>query len=415
MAIIPRPYQVAAIDSGTAYLQSGKTGGLEVLPTGSGKSVVIAGIIMRLNDKTIVLQPSKEILKQNHKKYKDYGYDASIYSASAGKKEFNLFSRVVFATIGTVVERWQLFKEFKYCLIDECHLVNPKIKKDADNQIIDISMYADFLRKLPQLRIMGFTATPYRLTNDSYGGSILKFITRTQQRIFRDVVYYVQVRTLFDQGFLCPLVYYKVGKFNRDKIKKNSTGADFNEAALKKYYDDIKLGATTEIAVKRLIQIRKNVLVFVRYIKEAAYMASRIPGAEYVTGEMSQDQRDDILARFLSGKLQTLINCGVVAIGFDYPELETIVLASETMSLAKYYQWCGRGTRIHPNKKNCWIVDMCDNMKAFGKIEDLHMSDQGNGKWVITTTNGRQLTNEYFVEVFKKPTPTPAPLYDQRN
>ena len=90
-------------------------------------------------------------------------------------------------------------------------------------------------------------------------------------------------------------------------------------------------------------------------------------------------------------KVRIMGNCG-----FDYPELDTIVMARPTMSLALWYQIVGRAIRPHPNKNEGWIVDLCGNIKRFGKVESLRLEDpSGRGLWKVTS-NGRQLTNIYF-------------------
>lgn len=388
MALVNRYYQDETIDAGYQFLTAKKYNGagLGILPTGTGKSIVIAGLVKKLNDRTLILQPNKEILKQNFKKYRDYGFYASVYSASLKSKEV---SNTVFAMIGSIVNKPHLFYNFKYILIDEAHLVNPENK----------TMYGKFLEALPQCRVMGFTATAFRLSSDGFGGSIMKFLTRTRPRIFKHVVKVVQTRPMFDEGFLCPLRYFVVGKFDRSKIRLNSTGADFDERSLQEYYKKIDLGGNIIQVSNKLAQNRKNVLIFVRYIKEAAHLMKYVPGSEMVTSEMKPAERDAILERFRNGITKILINIGIVEIGFDFPALETILVGRETMSLAKWYQWLGRGTRPHPDKASCWIVDMGDNYRMFGKIEDLHIEDSGNGKWVVTS-NGKALTNEYYGEVY---------------
>lgn len=380
--IVYRPYQVEAIEAGVNFLKStGDQNAIEILPTGAGKSVVIAGIIRRLGENTLILQPSKEILVQNFNKYRAYGFYASVYSASAGRKEI---SSTVFATIGSIVKKPALFRNFKYILIDECHLVNS-----------NGGMYDQLIKELHWCRVLGFTATPYRLTSDGFGGSQLKFLTRTCPAIFRKVIYYVQNKTLFDQGYLSKVTYYQYGKFDRSKIRLNSTGADFDEQSLKHYYKQINLPDILLKCLLRLMEIRKNVLVFVRYIKEAEALAAKVPGSTIVTGEMDKTTRDKVLNDFKSGKTKVLINIGVVSIGFDFPELETILLGRETLSLALYYQMIGRGIRIHPSKESCWVVDCCGNYKLFGKVEDLHINEGTHGKWFISS-NGIPLTNVYF-------------------
>lgn len=97
------------------------------------------------------------------------------------------------------------------------------------------------------------------------------------------------------------------------------------------------------------------------------------------------------MADFKSGKIKVVANCGVLTTGFDYPELDTIVLCRPTMSLALYYQMVGRVIRPYPGKEG-WVVDLCGNIKTFGKVEDLRIEQPERGKWMVKT-NGKQLTN----------------------
>ena len=153
MSFVLRDYQQKASDAAATFFQDTKkkTNAIMVLPTGSGKSLIIADIASRIDGHTLVFQPSKEILEQNFKKLCSYGIlDCSIYSASFNSKEI---SRITFATIGSVKGHPELFGHFKNVIIDECHLVNPKE-----------GMYKDFLSIL-NCKVLGLTATPYRLSS----------------------------------------------------------------------------------------------------------------------------------------------------------------------------------------------------------------------------------------------------------
>jgi DNA repair protein RadD len=378
-----REYQITAVEKSTAFLKAPfKDNGIIVLPTGSGKSLVIAGIAQALDEPTIIFQPSKEILEQNYLKYTSYGNRASVWSASLGMKEM---SKVTFATIGSVRKIPYLFKHFKYIIIDECHLVNSKT-----------GMYKQFIETLDKAKVLGLTATPYRLTTDGWGGSILKFLTRTRPRVFQEVIYYVQNKTLFDAGHLAKLEYFDMKTIERDKLKLNSTGADYDERALKKVLEETNFKDKIVKIIQRLVNVdRKNILVFTSFIEEARYLASKFEDAEIVTGETPKAERERIINGFKAGKIRTVCNVGVLTTGFDYPELSTIILARPTMSLSLYYQMVGRGIRPHESKKTAWIIDMCGNTTFFGKVEDLKINPGINNKWYISN-NGKILTNVYY-------------------
>ena len=151
-----RDYQQKASDAAVSFFnnRAKKTNAIMVLPTGSGKSLIIADIAARLDGHTLVFQPSKEILEQNFKKLCSYGIlDCSIYSASFNSKEI---SRITFATIGSVKNHPELFTHFKNIIVDECHLVNPKE-----------GMYKDFFDAV-KCKVLGLTATPYRLSSSRW-------------------------------------------------------------------------------------------------------------------------------------------------------------------------------------------------------------------------------------------------------
>lgn len=381
MSFVPRQYQTEAINAGLNFFRSKERfNGIEILPTGSGKSVVIANIAMGLEGKTIVFQPSKEILEQNLKKYHSYGYRAGVYSASAGSKYID---KITFATIGSVARKHHLFRDVKYVIVDECHLVNSKG-----------GMYNDFIKSLPNAKILGLTATPYRLTS-GFDGAMLKFLTRTSPRIFNKVLYHVQNEVLFNAGHLAKLEYFSFDVVNRAMLRTNTTGTDFTDASLKSYYKEIGFTRTTSSYANRLLAKRKNLLIFCSLISEAQEVANGIQGSVILTGETPMPERNRILAQFKSGTIRCIVNVGVLVVGFDYPELECILLARSTMSLALYYQMVGRAMRPHPDKQSAWIVDLGGNIKFFGKIETMKLQLNDKGLWAVWN-NGRQLTNVSF-------------------
>lgn len=384
-----RDYQKQASDAAVRYFLDPlvKCNAIIVLPTGSGKSLIIADIASRLNGHVLVFQPSKEILEQNYRKLCSYGIlDCAIYSASMGTKDVN---RITFATIGSVNSHPELFTHFQFIIVDECHLVNPKE-----------GMYADFFQRVKS-KVLGLTATPYRLCSSRDFGSMLKFITRTRPRVFSQVLYHVQVSTLLDMGYLSKLQYFAMNPigWNELQLNVNTTGADYTEKSLKILYQNVDFPNYLVHIVQRLLTPktgkRNGILVFTRFIQEAEHLCRSVPGCAIVSGETPKGEREEILSRFKAGEIRVVANVGVLTTGFDYPELDTVVMARPTMSLSLWYQIVGRAIRPHPSKACGWIVDLCGNIKRFGEVSDLRLVDQGYGKWAVTS-RGRQLTNVYF-------------------
>lgn len=377
-----RPYQQQAVDKAIEFFTGNPKGNaIEVLPTGSGKSLVIANIAKELDEPLLVFQPTKEILEQNISKLLSYGHHATIYSASCGEKRL---SPITFATIGSVIRKTHILKDFKHIIVDECHFCNSKA-----------GMYRDLFQELGQVKVLGLTATPYRLVTDGFGGSILKFLTRTRPRIFRDVIYYVQNEDLFRAGYLSEISYKSVAGFDASQLRLNSTGADYLDASVRKYYQRVGFKDKIVGVVNNLLSERRGVLIFTRFIEESESLVSKIPHSAIVTGKTPRGERELILKSFKSGETKVVANVGVLTTGFDYPELDTIVLARPTLSLALYYQMVGRGVRPHVSKDYTLVVDVCDNFRMFGAVEKLRLVDGGNGKWFISSS-GRQLTNIYY-------------------
>ncbi len=379
-----RDYQQQAVDAAVTFFTSPvKHNSIMVLPTGAGKSLVLANIALRLNAPVLILQPGREILQQNYEKLLSYGFvDAGIFSASFNRREIR---PITFATIGSVKNYMDYFHQFKYVLVDECHFVNA-----------EQGMYKDFFDTI-KCKILGVTATPYRLYSNQNFGSMLKFITRTRTRIFRDVIYQVQIGELLRRGYLANLKYYSLNVVDTSRLPLNTLGSDYSEEALKKYYEQIKYNDTLENIVRRLlIAGRQSILVFTRFVEEAVALANILGPkvARTVSADMSKTERARILEAFKAGRIKVVVNVGILTTGFDFPALSTIVLARPTMSLALYYQMVGRAIRPY-NGKIGWIVDLCGNVKRFGRVQDFVLHDTGNGKWAVFSGQ-KQLTNVFF-------------------
>ena len=424
MKFVLRDYQQAASDAALSFFQSpSDRNGLLIIPTGGGKSIVIADIAFRLDTPLLVLQPSREILSQNFAKLKSYGVDdCSIYSASFNSKKI---SKITFATIGSIMGHIEDFNHFQYILIDEAHGVNA-----TEGQ------YKEFITKVKR-KVLGLTATPYRLTTalqylDKNGRQIfrpkgeneskefddkimrheitmenkciLKFLTRTRPRIFHDVVFQIDISTLLSRGYLAKVDYFDLSIIDQRKIKRNSTGRDFDDTALSEEFRQTNFGNYLLSIVHRLLRPkngtqRRGILVFAKFLDECEALCKSLPSCSMVSGSTPKKEREEILDNFKMGCIDVLVNVGILTTGFDYPELDTIVMARPTMSLALYYQIVGRALRPHPSKESSWFVDLAGNIKRFGKVEDLHLVEPNPGEYLIAgCVNGttKALTNTYF-------------------
>lgn len=223
-----RPYQQEAADIAVDHLKTYGKPFVVQAATGAGKSLIIADICMSLDEPVLVLQPSKELLEQNHAKLLSYDpdIDVGIYSASKNSKEIRKYT---YATIQSIYRKPELFTHFKYVIIDECHQVNPKKLS---------GMYASFLKAIGCRNVCGLTATPYRMDQKFFNDNgqltytaYLKMINRIYPFFWKNIVYKVETQDLIDEGWLCA-IKYKADDVDWDSLKVNSTGADFTEESL---------------------------------------------------------------------------------------------------------------------------------------------------------------------------------------
>lgn len=378
-----RNYQQEAVDAAIECLTAKKQkNGILVLPTGSGKSIIVAKLVEVLGGKTIILQPTKEILEQNLEKLIAIGCkNVGVYSASMNKK---YVGSITLATIGSVVNKISLFSEFDRIIIDECHKVNAKG-----------GMYEKFINKL-DIPVLGLTATPYRMRSYRHfktGQPIAesRIITRTRPRIFSKIAHVTQIQELFDAGFLCPMEYECDADYNPSLITMTTTGMGFNPAALAKYNKNMNITEKTFLSVMQAK--RKSNLIFTEFTSESKevielFAKEGIKCCE-VSAETKPKDRERIIRNFKAGTISHVINVGTLTTGFDYPELACVCMSSPGMSVALYYQKAGRGIRIAEGKDSCLLIDLCGNVKRFGKIETFELYDQnGKGMWRLKSSAG---------------------------
>jgi len=375
-----RDYQKEAVEKGLEFFKDGRYGDTPIIvaPTGAGKSLYVGYMAKELDHGVLVLQPSKELLEQNYAKYLAYGGEASIYSASVGIKEIG---SVTFATIGSIKSRPQDFYHVSHIIIDECHLVPPQSG----------SMFMQFLSQMSGVKTLGLTATAFRLKkyNDPFTGqafSQINLLMRERPRFFNKFLHITQINEMYEKGFLSPVRYIEMAWSNGD-LRVNTTGAEYTETSMDFAMQAQKVHERIPGIIKQSIEKgRKHRIVFVKNVTDAIDLAQKVPDSACVHAGTGKKERENILNSFKAGKIKTVFNVGVLTIGFDFPALDTIIIARPTMSLALYMQMIGRGIRLSEGKTDCAVVDMCGNYKRFGKIEDIRYQTDFRGQWILTNS-----------------------------
>lgn len=386
-----RPYQEIAVQKGIEYFSSSSDRpSLIVAPTAYGKSVVVSSIAHQLSGKTVVLQPSKELLEQNFQKLMALGGMASIYSASMGEKEFG---EITYATIGSIKNLGKQFKEYGYTnvIIDEVHNFPP----DSD------SMAQTFLTALGTKKVLGFTATPFRLQTTTnyktgYRESKLAMLTSRMKAAgyFKDILHVHQISEMVKSGYWSKLKYEEYD-FDTGNLKMNSTGAEFTDKSIEVAYEQNSINH--RIARKIRESDRKSILVFVPTVKIAYELQRMVKDSVVVHGDLSKSERDLAIKGFKKGFYRVAVNVNVLSVGFDYPGIDSVILGRPTASLAWYYQAVGRGTRIMEGKEDCEICDFVGNVSRFGRVEDLTIEHDGH-RWEVWN-NDIQLTSIPIAEI----------------
>lgn len=372
-----RNYQRGAVVAMCEDISSDKKS-VVVLPTGAGKSIVIADFIDWLSTPVLILQPNREILAQNREKLLTY-VDKSIvgvYSASFNSKEIKKYT---FATIQSVYKKPELFEHFSIVIIDEAHLY----KKGG--------MFDKFLKAVGKVKVYGLTATPFKLVPKKKFNfkertvTIMGVLQMLDQLGFDDIIFNITTKKLIDLGFLVPMDYKRLCEIK----------ANFSLNSDKQIISDFDLvlslsGLDNLRPVLDELKKFKSTIVFCPSVATAMRLSQSVTGLRtaFVSGETPARERKQILDDFKSGEIHVVFNCEVLTTGFDHPDLDCIVLARPTKSLNLYNQMIGRGTRIAEGKQKCTVFDITGTVDHLGKLEDIEVKKDSEGNWSVKTAKG---------------------------
>lgn len=355
------------------------------MPTGTGKAIVIANFVKGIlqqwpTQRVMMLTHVKELIEQNADKMRTVWPQAplGIYSAGLGEKEAHM--PITFAGIQSAAKHPDLFGHIDLVLIDECHLVSP------DENALYRKFLAFLFARNPYLRVVGFSATAYRL-----GLGMI-----TDGGVFTDICYDVTgmnaFNRLLDEGYLSPLVPMTTQAV-LDVSKVHRRGGEFIAKELQDAVarEDITRDALAE--AKIAAADRAHWLIFATGIEHVNMILRllddlNIPAAG-VHSKMKSFERDDNLARFKAGQIRALVNADILTTGFDMPQLDCIILLRPTSSPGLHVQILGRGTRPYyapgfdlsttegrlaaiaaSTKQNCLVLDFAGNTQRLGPIND---------------------------------------------
>lgn len=370
-----RPYQKEAIQATYDFWLSEKgINPVIVAPTGAGKSLLIAQIckdVVESDDysRVLMLTHSAELIDQNFKELKEIWNDAPAGIYSASLKSRDLKNRIIFAGVQSFVNVVDKSNPFDLIIIDEAHLVNNKAETRY-KKVFDV-----LLSKNEDTKIVGFSATPYRLS----GGYIYG-----KNKIFCDVSYEITLKYLIENGYLCmPITKGALKQYDLSNVSIKSNG-EYNDIELARVVETSEL---VEAVVNETLESgkeRKAWLIFASSINHAemikeCFNRKGFNSVEIVTGETKKDKRALLLQSFKNNTLKCLINVNVLTTGFNAPVCDLVVIARATQSTSLYVQMIGRGLRTYENKENCLIIDFGKNTLTHGTLDNIQPVIIGNG------------------------------------
>lgn len=377
-----RDYQLDAENAVFDYWRDGGGNPVVEAATGLGKSVILANIVKRLaseypNIRILMLTHVKELIVQNYKALLRVwpNAPAGIYNAGLGRKDYK--HQIIYGSVQSVANNPKLLAPRHCVLIDEAHLVSPD----------DATRYQSVLRVLRQeyerLRVVGLTATPYRLDSGILTG---------EGQLFDDVVYKYNIGDGIRDGWLSPVTSTSKPSVSIDTSKVALRGGEFLDRDLQAAAGDpAMILAACEDMLKRAAE-RSSILIFCVGIDHAAAVVECLvtlgETAAVITGNTASDERGRLISEFRSGAIRFIANVGVLTTGFDAPELDCIALMRPTLSTSLYVQMIGRGTRVSETvdinsyetadqrrwaiensvKPDCLVLDYAGNLQRHGPV-----------------------------------------------
>lgn len=373
-----RDYQQATVEAVYEHLRSRDDNPVAVLPTGAGKSLVLAKIasdaVQQWNGRVLILAHVKELLEQNADKVRRLCPNIKVGLYSAGLKRRDTNTSVLVAGIQSIYKRACDLDPFDLIVIDEAHLIS----KSGDG------MYRQFLADCkvinPHVRVIGLTATPFRLDS----GMIC-----SEEHFLNHVCYEIGIKELIRDGYLSPLIS-KAGVHRADFGGLHVRAGEFVSEEVESLMNDSDLVSAACAEIVQLTADRNAVLIFASSVAHGERVVEVLRtnhGIEcgFVTGETPANERDELLSRFRgdpqpsllkSEPLRFLCNVNVLTTGFDAPRVDCVVMLRPTMSPGLLYQCVGRGFRLHPNKQNCLVLDFGGNIERHGPIDQIKPKDK---------------------------------------
>lgn len=388
-----RDYQEGAIRAVFDYWREEAGNPLVDLATGCGKSLVMASLIRDLVEgwpdmRIMVITHVAELIEQNYLELCGLWpfAPAGIYSAGLGRRDSR--SQIIFAGIQTVHNKAAQIGHVDVLMVDECHLIPTKGN----------TMYRRFIDAMravnPDLKILGLTATPYRLDSGR--------LDEGEDRLFDRVVYTYGVGDGIREGYLAPLTS-KPTATEYDVRGVAKLGGDFKQGALEAAVNTSELNQAVVSEIIAKGHDRRSWLCFCAGVQAALDVRDEFRRrgitCETVTGETPKEERRRILEDFKAYRIQCVTNNAVLTTGFNHKGVDLLAFMRPTLSVSLYVQKAGRGTRpIYAEgmplgtveerlaaiaagpKPNCLVLDFAKLIDRHGPVDMVQPRTPGKGE-----------------------------------
>lgn len=371
--MILRPYQQQAVEAVYRHLRTREDNPVVVLPTGSGKSPIMATLcadaVNLWNGRVLILAHVKELLEQMYHTLHTIDPDLDVGLYSAGLKRRDTEHPVIIAGIQSIYKKACQIDPFDMVIVDEAHCIPPE-GDGAYQRFLSESKVVN-----PHLRVVGLTATPYRMTT----GMICR-----PDHFLNHICFEVGVRELIRDGYLCPLRT----KASKERINTDSLHIRAGEFITSEVEELMDTEDRVRAACREILDYtrdRHSVLIFasgVAHGKHIRGVMEELSHTEcgFVSGDSPPGWRKKMLDDFKSGTLKYLCNVNVLTTGFDAPNIDCIALLRPTMSPGLYSQMVGRGFRLHPSKQDCLVLDFGGNVLRHGPVDAIRVREPSRNK-----------------------------------
>lgn len=366
-ALVLRPYQLHAAEAAWQFLREREGNPALVLPTGAGKSPLMAALaheaVTAWNGRVGILAHAQELVAQNAAALARLWPGAPLGVYAAGLSRRDRLQPVLVMQIQSVARKASLLGAFDLLLIDEAHRI------PLGGEGMYLRFIADARALNPALRVIGLTATPFRLQGRAVP-------VCGPGHVLTDIAYEAGIADLIAGGFLSPLISFAGER--PDLAGVAIRGGEYVEAELAAAVDRADLVERTVADLCTRAADRRAWIVFCVNVAHAEHVQAALQRAGIPTGLVhagtAKGERAAQLDAFQRGQLKAMVNVNVLSEGFDAPHIDCVAMLRPTKSPGLYYQQVGRGFRRAEGKHDCLVLDYAGNVLEHGPVDAIRVA-----------------------------------------